>query len=109
LIREKKKEPFWRPRRKKQMFRMDRPLLKAGGVSWRLIENKAVLLLVNEGLLLRLDDMATKIWLMIDKKNNGQDIIDYIAEHFDVENKRVEKDVKKFLKELVRNEAIEYT
>lgn len=88
------------------MFRLDSPVAKNENIQWKVIDNRAVLLNMDEAVLLQLDEIATQIWLTIDGKKTGSDIIDYIAGNFEVERKHAEKDIRKFLKQLIKSEAI---
>ncbi len=90
------------------MFRMkmDLPISKNENIQWKLIEGKAVLLDIDEGVLFELDEMATNIWLTIDGRKTGQDIVNYLVENFEVERARAEKDLYKFLKDLFRAEVL---
>lgn len=87
-------------------FNMDLPISKSENIQWRLIEEKAVLLHIDEGILLQLDDTGTKIWLMVDGKKSGAEIADRIAQNFEVKKKTAEKDVSELLKQLLKDEAI---
>jgi len=88
------------------MLRMDIPISINPGVQWKLVEGRAVLLDIDRALVLQLDSVGTKIWLLIDGTRTGNDISEHLVEYFDVERKMAEKDVSVFLKQLLRNNAI---
>lgn len=77
-------------------------------MQWKLIEDKAVLLNLDEAVLLELDEVATQIWLAIDGKKSAADIIDLVLEKFAVQRKQAQRDVSKFLKQLLREEVIRF-
>jgi len=87
-------------------MRMDLPISKNENIQWKLIEDKAVLLEIDEGIVFELDDMASKIWLTIDGRKTGKDIVDYLVENFEVERAQAERDLYRFLKDLFRAEVI---
>jgi hypothetical protein len=90
------------------MFKLDTPIFKNPDIQWKLIEGRAVLLDFDEAILLQLDDVATRIWLMLDGKVSAQNIIDNFTANFEVEKKQAQKDVCKFLKRLLKDRAIEF-
>lgn len=87
-------------------MKMDLPIAKNESIQWKLIEDKAVLLDIDEGIVFELDEMATHIWLTIDGKKTGQDIVKDLIENFEVERAQAERDLYKFLKDLFRAEVI---
>ena len=89
-------------------FRMDLPVLRGDHIQWKLIDARAVLLDIDEGIMLKLDESGTMIWLEIDGKKSGRDIALSLMGSFKVERNRVEKDVGVFLKKLLKEEAIEF-
>ena len=76
-------------------------------ISWRMIENEAVLVDQDEGELLRLNPIAAEIWQAIDGRRTIRDIVDHVCNSFEVSRRRAEKDIQRFLKKLVRREMAE--
>jgi hypothetical protein len=85
---------------------MDLPISKSEDIYWKLIDNRVILLHIDEAVMLQLDDTGTKIWHMIDGEKSGQEIVEYFIEGFEVERRKAEKDIRKFLKKLLKDETI---
>lgn len=83
-------------------------MAKNEGIQWKLIESQAILLNINGSILLRLDAVATKIWLAINGIRSGRDIAEYLSGEFEVEKNRAEKDVGRLLKQLMQDGAIKW-
>ncbi len=75
-------------------------------IAWRLIENEAVLIDRGEKEVLRLNPIATGIWNAIDGQRALSEVIDHLHGQFDVDRRRLERDVLKFMKKLVRRELV---
>ncbi len=75
-------------------------------ISWRVIEDEAVLVDRDEGEMLRLNPIATEIWQAIDGKRNLTEIADYICKRFDVKPRKAQKDVRRFVQQLLRREMV---
>ncbi len=89
------------------MVSLDKRFAKDARISWRIIEDEAVLVDQDEGEVIRLNPIATEIWQAIDGKRTIDEIIDHIYQTFEVDRKRAQKDALRFLKQLARREMVE--
>ncbi|MFH1776558.1 MAG: PqqD family protein [Candidatus Omnitrophota bacterium] len=92
------------------MLTVDSQVCKKKHIPWRLIEGEAVLVDVDKGDVIYLDEAGAEIWKVIDQKNNEKllikEIISHICAQFEVEQTVAEADVLEFLNELAQKEVI---
>ena len=88
-------------------MQLDKRLAKSERFAWRVIEDEAVLLDRDEAEVLRLNAIGTEIWQALDGARSIAEIINQIHQSFDVDRKTAEKDVLRFMKELVNREMVE--
>ncbi|SHE99503.1 Coenzyme PQQ synthesis protein D (PqqD) [Caldanaerobius fijiensis DSM 17918] len=75
-------------------------------ISW-VINNEEVILLDNKrGIFFGLDEVASRIWILISEGKMVREIIDTLMEEYDVEISRLESDVKNLIDELILNNFI---
>jgi len=55
-----------------------------------------------------LNEMAAKIWQLVDKKNNITDIVDKIVNEYDVDKEKALKSVNKQIEMLIKEKMIEF-
>lgn len=91
------------------MASLDKCFARDARISWQTIEDEGVLIDRDEREVLRLNPIATEIWQAIDGKRTTNEIIDHIYQTFEVPRKRAQKDVLRFLRQLVRREMVEET
>ncbi len=82
------------------MFPLDAIILKNERVPWRIIEGEAILVKVDSGEVIHLNEVAAEIWRIIDGKRKISEIVDHIQKDFDVEREQAEKDTLEFIKSL---------
>ncbi len=75
-------------------------------IPWQIIEDEAVLVDREEGEVLRLNPIGTEIWKTIDGKRTLTESIDHVYQTFEVDRKRAQKDVIRFVKKLLRRELV---
>lgn len=85
---------------------LDKPLAREERIRWRVIEDQAILVDRDEGKLMRLNPIATEIWQAIDGERTLTELVDHICQTFEVDRKRAQKDVTRFLKKLLRREML---
>ena len=86
---------------------LDKSLARSERFAWRVIEDEAVLVDRDEAGVLRLNPIATEIWQALDGTRTVEEVIDHIHQCFDVDRRTAEKDVLRFVKELVTREMVE--
>ncbi len=82
------------------MLPLDTIILKNGRVPWRIIEGEAILVKVDSGEVIHLNEVAAEIWRIIDGKRKISEIVDHIQKDFDVDREEAEKDTLEFIKSL---------
>lgn len=89
------------------MLTVDARLAKNEKIPWRLIEEEAILLDLDEGEVLRLNPVAAAIWNTIDGTRTVAEIVAHICRTFEVSHGTARRDVHRFLKKLLRHELVE--
>ena len=79
---------------------LDTIILKNERVPWRIIEGEAILVKVDSGEVIHLNEVAAEIWRIIDGKRKISEIVDHIQKDFDVDREQAEKDTLEFIKSL---------
>ena len=82
------------------MLPLDTIILKNERVPWRIIEGEAILVKVDSGEVIHLNEVAAEIWRIIDGKRKISEIVDHIQKDFDVDREQAEKDTFEFIKSL---------
>src|SRR5881396_1490825 len=86
---------------------VDDRLAKNEKIPWRLIEEEAILIDLEEGEVLRLNPVGAEIWNAIDGTRTVAEIVAHICHTFEVSQRRATRDVYRFLKQLLRHELVE--
>ena len=89
------------------MLALDTRLAKNEKIPWRLIEEEAVLLDLDEGEVLRLNPVGAEIWNAIDGTRTVAEIVAHICRTFEVSHRTARRDAQQFLKQLLRHELVE--
>ena len=77
------------------------PLLR-----WSVIEGRVVLIDANEGELLHLNEVGSRVWELLDGTRSVAQLVDELHAGFDVSPARLRKDVNNFVRRLHRMELI---
>jgi coenzyme PQQ biosynthesis protein PqqD len=88
-------------------MQLDKRLARSERFAWRVIEDEAVLVDRDEEEVLRLNPIGTELWQALDGSRSIAEIIDQVHQSFDVDRKTAEKDVLRFVKELINREMVE--
>jgi len=80
-------------------------------LAWRIIDNETIIIPLDEQTadfekMELLNDTATRIWELIDGKNNLKEIIEKICEEYEVEKLEAEKEVLSFVNKLEKKNLI---
>ncbi len=73
---------------------------KNNSVAWRLIENEAVLVSVESGEVIQLNEVAAEVWKLIDGTKTLRQLIEHICSEFEVDEGSAAKDVLGLIEEL---------
>lgn len=80
---------------------------RADKVAWRRLEDEVVLMDLSGQKLRGLNDVAGRIWELLDGKCSNSEIAEQIAQEFKVSSVQAEKDVEQFISELLEKKLIE--
>ncbi len=94
------------------MLSLNSRVFKKKDMPWRIIEGEALLVDVDKGDVLYLNEVGASIWRTInekvDKKTLVKDIVGYICSQFEVDKNTAEADVLQFLNKLAEGEVLGY-
>ncbi|MDD4940717.1 MAG: PqqD family protein [Candidatus Omnitrophica bacterium] len=79
---------------------------KKKSIPWRMIEEEAVLVDIDKGEVIQLDEVGARIWEAIDGSATVSGIIDTVCSEFEVDKDTATADVLEFLNELSERGAI---
>lgn len=86
---------------------LERRLVKQAEIPWSVVEGEAVLIDHREGELIRLGPVGTAIWTALDGRRTVREVIAQIRESFDVSERQAARDVRRFMKQLLRSELVD--
>ena len=81
---------------------------KKKSIPWRMIEEEAVLVDIDKGEVIQLDEVGARIWENIDGSATVSGIIDAVCSEFEVDKDTATADVLEFLNELSDRGAIHH-
>lgn len=88
------------------MLKLDTIPYKRARIAWRVIAGEAVIVLPVAGCVLALNESGTRVWKAIDGRRTVGKIADGLVREYDVPEPRARRDVRKFLKDLVKTKAV---
>ena len=74
-------------------------------IPWRLIEGEAVLVNIEDGEVIHLNEVAAEIWSVIDGTRSVEEIVKHVNREFEAEIATIEKDVFDFLNQLIEKKV----
>ncbi len=80
--------------------------VKSDRVASRIIDQEAVIVLLNKQETIVLNELGSRLWELIDGKNNIDKLAQIIASEFDITYAEALKDIVEFVEDLVQREAI---
>ncbi len=89
------------------MLTLDTRLAKNETIPWRIIEEEAILIDLEEGEVVRLTGVGAVIWQAIDGTRTVDDLVTHICRTFEVRERKARRDVHRFAKQLLRQELIQ--
>ncbi len=88
---------------------LDTPVTRSRSIEWNIVEDKAVLIHMEEGIVLKLDEVGTAIWTAIEGPSTIASLVAVVCDAYDVDSGTATKDVLRLLACLKAHEAIEYS
>lgn len=79
---------------------------RSPGTASRIIENEAVVVIPEIGLVRTLNEAASRIWQLLDGQNSIEDIINIISSEFNVSREEARGDTIDFIRELKEKEMV---
>ena len=76
-------------------------IYRAKDIPWRIIEGEAIVVEVDKGEIIHLNETAAEIWNVLDGKKTVSDIIKHICRAFEVGEAEAERDSLEFLGQLI--------
>ncbi len=87
------------------MLSMEDRIQREEKIPWRLIEGEAVLVNIEDGEVIHLNEVAAEIWTVIDGTRSVHEIIEHVNHVFEAERATIEKDVFDFLNKLIEKKV----
>lgn len=75
-------------------------------ILWRLIEDKVILLDMDEARTIMLNDVGSHIWIAIETQKTQDELISQVTEAFDIDEETARKDVHSFLNDMIKRDLI---
>jgi hypothetical protein len=80
--------------------------INSENITYRIIDNQAVILNLNTGDYYSLNETGTFIWGLIEKGITREDLIDRVLEEYAIDKKDVIRDIKLLLKDLISEKIV---
>jgi len=77
-------------------------------IPWRIIEGEAIVVEVDKGKIIHLNETGAEIWNVLDGKNTVSEIIKHICNTFEVGEEVAERDTLEFLGQLIDMGIVEW-
>lgn len=84
------------------MISLESKFVKNDDIAWRIIDGEALVVSPKDSLIYPLNEVATKIWELLDGKRTISDIASIICEEFDGDVKTMQNDTIDFVEELLK-------
>lgn len=81
-------------------------LTRNNDILWKLIEDKVVLLDMDEARAITLNDVGSHIWTALENQRTKDELVQDVTLTFDIDEKNAKKDVYSFLDEMIKRDLI---
>ena len=81
-------------------------LVRNDEILWRLVEDKVVILDMDEAIAIMLNDVGSHIWTALQTQKTKEELINQVIEAFDADKETVRKDVHSFLNDMIKRDLI---
>lgn len=82
---------------------------RADKVAWRRLEDEVILMDLSGQKLQGLNEVAGRIWELLDGKRTTAEIAEQITQEFKADLKQAEKDIEEFISQLLEKKLVEPT
>jgi len=69
-------------------------------IAWRIIDGQAYIVTVNDSKLHLLNEIGTRIWQLIERKIDFEELLKKLISEYDIELEKLRADLKEFIEEL---------
>jgi len=81
-------------------------LTRNNEILWKLIEDKVVLLDMDEGRAITLNEVGSHIWTSLEKEKTNDELVQDVTSAFDIDEKTARKDTTAFLDDMLKRDLI---
>lgn len=81
-------------------------LTRNNDILWRLIEDKVVLLDMDEARAITLNDVGSHIWMALERQKIQEELVHEVITAFDIDEDTARKDTRSFLDEMIKKDLI---
>ena len=81
-------------------------LTRNNEVLWKLIEDKVVLLDMDEGRAITLNEVGSHIWTALEKHKTQEELLQDVTSAFDIDENTARKDTIAFLDDMLKRDLI---
>lgn len=90
------------------MISLDSRVSRKKSIPWRMIEDEAVLVDIDRGEVIQLDEVGAQVWKDIDGNLSVGEIVSAVCSRFEVAKDTAAADILEFLNELSQKGAIDH-
>jgi len=81
-------------------------LTRNNDILWKLIEDKVVLLDMDEGRAITLNEVGSHIWTSLEKHKTQEELLQDVTSAFDIDKDTARKDTTAFLDDMLKRDLI---
>ena len=85
---------------------MGEVLTRNNEILWKLIEDKVVLLDMDEGRAITLNEVGSHIWTALEKEKTNDELVQDVTSAFDIGEDTARKDTSNFLDDMIKKDLI---
>jgi len=87
---------------------MGEVLTRNNEILWKLIEDKVVLLDMDEGRAITLNEVGSHIWTSLEKEKTNDELVQDVTSAFDIGEDTARKDTNAFLDDMLKRDLIRF-
>ena len=87
---------------------MGEVLTRNNEMLWKLIEDKVVLLDMDEGRAITLNEVGSHIWTSLEKEKTNDELVQDVTSDFDIGEDTARKDTNAFLDDMLKRDLIRF-
>lgn len=75
-------------------------------ILWKLIEDKVVILDMDEGMAITLNDVGSNIWTALESHKTKEELLVNVTSAFDIDEETARKDISSFIDDMLKRDLI---